>query len=159
MSGLLLVKNKKALFEHQLQTKYTAGIVLLGHEVKAIREKNASFDGAYVQLIQGEPFVVNMHVGEYSKQSQKPSELPGASKKSRKLLLNKNEIAEITRELKIKGNTAIPLALVLHNNLVKLEFALVKGKKEFEKKQTVKERQIERDLQNNWKDFHRSMAT
>ncbi len=156
---MLLVKNRKALYDNQLLEKYTAGIVLQGFEVKAIREGQVNFEGAYVQLIQGEPFIVNMHIGTYSKQSQKPSDLPGASKKSRKLLLNKDEITELTRELKTKGNTAVPLALVLQHNLVKLEFALVKGKKEYEKKQTVKERQMDRDLQNQWKDFHRTMDT
>jgi SsrA-binding protein len=157
MTGMLLVKNRKALYDHKLIDKYVAGIVLQGFEVKAIREHNVNFEGAYVQMIQGEPYVVNMHIGNYSKQSQKPSDLPGASKKSRKLLLNKKEIEDIARELKTKGHTAVPLALVLQNNLIKLEFAVVKGKKEFERKETVKERQIERDLQTNWKDFHRAM--
>jgi SsrA-binding protein len=156
MSGLLLAKNRKALHEHQLLETYTAGLVLKGHEVKAVREKNVSFEGAYIQILQGAPYVVNMHIGEYSKQSQKPDDLT-SGKRSRKLLLNKKEIMEIDRELKIKGNTAVPLAIVLFNNLIKLEFAVVKGKKEFEQKQTVKERQIERDLQSNWKDFHKAM--
>jgi SsrA-binding protein len=145
MSGLLLIKNRSALHDHTLIDEYIAGVVLKGFEVKAIREKKVAFDGAYVQILKDGPYVVNMHIGSYSKQGKQ--DLDGNTKRSRKLLLNKNEIVEIERALKQKGFTAVPLALVLINNRVKLEFAVVKGKKEFEKKVVAKERQIKRDME------------
>lgn len=153
MPGLLLVKNRSALYDHTLIEKYTAGIVLKGYEVKALREKKANFEGAFIQIIDGDPYVINMHIGRYSKQSENAED----DRRSRKLLLNKPEIFEITRLLKQKGYTAIPLALILLNNMIKLEFAVVKGKKEYERKQTVKERQIKRDTDLAFKEVYRSL--
>lgn len=155
MTGLLLAKNRSALHDHQLINQYVAGIVLKGYEVKAVREKKVSFDGTYVQIFKDGPYVVNLFIGEYSKQSQKG--LEKNTKRSRKLLLNKSEIDEITRELDQKGRTAIPLAVVVINNRIKLEFAIVKGKKEYEIKRVAKDRQIKRDMQVEFKDFHRSV--
>ncbi len=154
MKGLLLVKNRSALHDHQLINQYVAGIVLKGYEVKAVREKKVSFDATYIQIFKDGPYVVNLFIGEYSKQSQKG--LEKNTKRARKLLLNNSEIAEITRELDQKGRTAIPLAIVLLNNRIKLEFAVVKGKKEYEIKRVAKDRQIKRDMQVEFKDFHRS---
>jgi SsrA-binding protein len=155
MTGMLLAKNRSALYEHSLVKEFTAGIVLKGYEVKALREKKAAFDSAYVLVMKGEAFIVNMSIGAYSKQSQEVSTLE--SRRSRKLLLNKAEIAELTRELSEKGRTAIPLALVMLNNRVKLEFAVVKGKKEFEKKEVAKERQIKKDLEMETKLYTRTV--
>lgn len=155
MSGLLLVKNKSALYDHSLLAKYTAGIVLFGYEVKALREKKAQFDGSYVQLIKGAPYIVNMYIGAYSKNGQAAKAGIDTTRRSRKLLLNASEILEIERELKQKNRTAIPLAIILLNNRIKLEFAVVKGKKEFERKQTAKERQIKRDMDAAFKETRR----
>jgi SsrA-binding protein len=153
MAGLLLVKNRSALHDHQLINQYVAGIVLTGHEVKAVREKKVGFEGAYVQIFKDGPYVVNMFIDEYSKQSQKGIEKN--NNRMRKLLLNQSEIDEISRELSQKGRTAIPLAIVLLNNRVKLEFAVVKGKKEYEIKRTAKDRQIKKDMAAQLKEFNR----
>lgn len=142
---MLLAKNKKALFEHTLLEKYVAGIVLHGYEVKALREGKVNFDSSYVQILSGVPYVINLYIGKYSKQSSDFTEYD--SRRSRKLLLNKKEIEDIRREILQKGKTAVPLAFILHNNNIKIEFGIVKGKKEFEKKQVAKERQIKRDLE------------
>jgi len=151
--GKLLAKNRKALFNHSIIDRYDAGIVLKGYEVKAIREGKADFEGSYIKVDSGEIFVVNLNIGRYSKQSK---ESEGFNpKRDRKLLLNKNEIAEVYREISQKGKTAVPLALVLSNNKIKLEFAVVKGKKEFEKKQTAKERQIRKDMKIEAKEFRK----
>ena len=80
------------------------------------------------------------------------------TKKNGKLLLKKNEIADINRQLSEKGRTAVPLALILSNNRIKLEFAVVKGRKEFEKKQVAKERQIRKDMEIEEKEFRRSLS-
>jgi SsrA-binding protein len=157
MSGLLLAANRKALHDHTIIDKYVAGVVLKGYEVKALREKNVSFEGAYIQILGRVPVLVNLHIGEYSKQSNKKGGFAESPRRSRNLLLNKKEIMDIDRKLKTKGITAVPLALLVQHNLVKLEFAVVKGKKEFEKKQVTKERQMDRDMQIEFKDFHRSV--
>ncbi len=153
IKGKLLAKNRKALFNHSIISRFDAGIVLKGYEVKAIREGKVDFEGSYVRVIKNEVYVTNLKIGRYSKQSKEVTSQD--EKRDRKLLLNKNEIAEINRDLFEKGNTAVPLALVISNNKIKLEFAIVKGKKEFEKKQTAKEKQIRKDMEIERKEFKR----
>jgi len=152
---MLLSKNRKALFNYQIVEKYTAGIVLHGYEVKAMREGNINFEGSYIKVENSEAFLINLYIGRYSKQSKNKVETD--PKRPRKLILNKKEIVEIEKEVSQKGKTAVPLALILKNNMVKLEMAVVKGKKEFEKKQTVKERQIKKDLDVEAKTYRRSL--
>lgn len=142
---MLLHKNKKALFNYEVIEKYIAGISLYGYEVKAIKEKNISFEGAYITVQQGDIFVTGMNIGKYSKQSQEYDDQ--TSRRARRLLLNKNEIAQIIRYISEKGNTAVPLALLLQHGKIKLELAVVKGRKKHEKKVLLKERQIKSDLQ------------
>ena len=146
---MLIAKNKKGLFNNEVVEKYLAGIVLKGYEVKAIREKNVSFEGSHVALIEGEAFVVGMHIGKYSKQSQEFNDQE--ARRNRRLLLNSNELGKLKREISEKGKTAIPLALLLKHNMVKLEFAVVKGRKKHEKKGLLKKRQIESDLKKSAK--------
>ena len=152
---MLLSKNRKALFNYQIVEKYTAGIVLHGYEVKAMREGNINFEGSYIKVENSETFLINLYIGRYSKQSKNKVETD--PKRPRKLILNKKEIVEIEKEVSQKPKTAVPLALILKNNMVKLEMAVVKGKKEFEKKQTVKERQIKKDLDVEAKTYRRSL--
>lgn len=151
--GKLLAKNRKAMFNHTLLENYVAGIVLKGYEVKAIREGKVDFEGSYIKILNNEVVIINLNIGKYSKQSKEIDEVD--SRKTRKLLLNRKEIIELTREMSEKGRTAIPLALIIVNNLIKLEFAVVKGKKEFEKKQTAKDRQVQKDLDIESKEYRR----
>jgi SsrA-binding protein len=146
---MLIVKNRKALFNHQIVEKFLAGIELKGYEVKSIKEKNVTFEGAYVTVTDGQVFVQNLHIGKYSKQSQEYIEQE--SRRPRKLLLHKQEIKKLQKERDEKGKTAVPLALLLKGGKVKLEFAVVKGRKKHEKKQLLKKRQIEIDLQKDAK--------
>ena len=155
--GLLLAKNRKAMFNHTLLERYSAGIVLKGYEVKAIREGKVDFEGSYIKLISGVLHVTGLYIGRYSKQSETSEKFD--EKRSRPLLLNKKEVADITRELSEKGKTAVPTALVMQHGKIKLEFAVVKGKKEFEKKQTAKDRQIKIDLAKESKEIKRSIWT
>ncbi|MFA6981540.1 MAG: SsrA-binding protein SmpB [Patescibacteria group bacterium] len=144
---MLLVRNRKALYNNVLLEKLVAGIVLKGYEVKAIREGKASFEGSYITMRENKAFVVNMHISRYSKQSQDVSDEEAT--RQRQLLLTKDELNKLERELRQKGKTAVPLALILEHNLIKLELAIVKGRKEFEKKHLEKERQIQKDLKSN----------
>lgn len=141
---MLIVKNRKALFKHQIIEKYLAGIELKGYEVKAIKEKNVSFEGSYVDVQGSEVFVKNLHIGRYSKQSQDFGKQE--QDRPRRLLLHKAEIQQLQKEVKQKGKTAVPLAFLLKRGKIKLEFAVVKGRKKHEKKQLLKKRQIEIDL-------------
>lgn len=142
---MLLAKNQKALFNHEILEKFTAGISLYGYEVKAIKEGKVNFEGSYVQIVRGNPVVVNLHIGHYSKQSQKVNEQD--QNRTRQLLLKKAEVEKLARELPQKGKTAIPLALILSHNMIKLEFGIAKGRRKLDKKNLEKERQIERDLE------------
>ncbi len=146
---MLIVKNRKALFNHQIVEKFLAGIELKGYEVKAIKENNVTFEGAHVSVTDGQVFVQNLHIGKYSKQSQEYKEQE--SRRPRKLLLHKQEIKKLRKEIDEKGKTAIPLALLLKSGKVKLEIAVVKGRKKHEKRQLLKKRQIEIDLQKDVK--------
>lgn len=142
---MLISKNRKALFNYEVVKKYIAGIVLHGYEVKSIKEGNVSFEGSYIKYINDELFLINLYIGKYSKQSKVISHEVDY-KRNRKLILNKKEILEIKKELDQKGKSAVPLAVLLKNNKIKIEIATVKGKKEFEKKQTAKEKQLKKDL-------------
>lgn len=141
---MLLVKNKKATWNYEIIEKFVAGIMLKGYETKALREGNGSFEGAYIKMEENVPILVNANIGKYSKQSQEIEKTD--PKRDRKLLLNKNEIRKIQRALEEKGKTAVPLAFLLQHNLIKLELAIVKGQKEYEKKHVAKEKQIKKDL-------------
>ena len=151
-----MAKNVKALFNNSVISRYTAGIVLSGYEVKAIKEGKVDFESSYIKVVKGEVYVINLKIGKYSKQSKYTSLQD--EKRDRKLLLRKNEIADINRQLSEKGRTAVPLALILSNNRIKLEFAVVKGRKEFEKKQMAKERQIRKDMEIEEKEIKRSLS-
>ncbi|OGC45208.1 SsrA-binding protein [candidate division WWE3 bacterium RBG_19FT_COMBO_34_6] len=139
---MLLIKNRKALFNNELIETLVAGIVLWGYEVKAVREGNVSFEGSYVGYEGNDILLYNCNIGRYSKQFQDNSN----AKRPRKLLLNKFEQNRLKAELAQKGRTAVPLSFFLKNNLIKLEFALVKGRKKYEQRQLLKKRQIEKDL-------------
>ncbi|OGC49413.1 SsrA-binding protein [candidate division WWE3 bacterium RBG_16_37_10] len=152
---MLLVKNRSASFDYELLGKFTAGIVLKGYEVKAVKEKRANLTGAYVQLLgDKELYVINMYIGKYSKQSQKSEETD--LRRTRKLLLTGSEIEKVRRMMQQKGRTAVPTALLLEHNLVKLEFAIAKGRKQAQKRHLEKEKQIKKDLETEAKEFNRS---
>jgi SsrA-binding protein len=152
---MLLVKNRRAYYDFEVIEKFLAGVVLKGYEVKALREKKASFEGSYITVGKEGVFVVNMHIGRYSKQSQEVADTD--TKLPRKLLITAKQQQKLEKELNQKGRTAVPIALLLRNNMVKLEFAVVKGKKQLGKKQTEKEKQIKKDMAKEAKEFGRGM--
>ncbi len=141
---MLLAKNRKAYHEYEILDKYTAGMVLKGMEVKAVREGKVNFDSTFVQVVDGKPVVLNLYIGRYSSQSQPFNEKE--SRKTRGLLLTSSEIEKITKDLSQKGKTAVPLALILSHNLIKLEFGIARGLKKFEKRDAEKKKQMDNDL-------------
>jgi len=138
------IKNKKAKFEYEILDTYTAGIVLTGTEIKSIRDSKASIAESFCEFNdRGELFVINMTIQEYvygNYYNHKP-------KAERKLLLNKRELKKLEKEVNIKGNAIIPLRLFVNEKgLAKLDIALGKGKKLFDKRDTIKDRDNKRNL-------------
>lgn len=138
------IQNKKARFLYEILDKYTAGIVLTGTEIKSIRNSKASIAESFCEFNeQGELFVINMTIEEYiygTYYNHKP-------KAERKLLLNKKELKKLHKEVQNTGLTIIPLKLFINEKgYAKLDIALAKGKKLFDKRETIKDRDNKRNL-------------
>lgn len=145
------IKNRKARFEYEILDRYTAGIVLRGTEIKAIREGKASIAEAFCEFSNGELFVINMTVQEYSHATH----FNHAPKSERKLLLNRSELKKLEKEVKNTGLTIIPLLLFTNDKgFAKLEIALCRGKKQYDKRETMRERDTKRDLSRIKKNFN-----
>ena len=147
------IKNKKARFEYELLEEFTAGIVLTGTEIKSIRNSKASIAESFCEFNdRGELFTVNMHIEEYAfgtRFNHKP-------KAQRKLLLNKKELKKLQREVQNSGLTIVPLSLfITDKGFAKLRIALAKGKKLYDKRETIKDRDNKRDLDRIKKSFKR----
>ena len=137
------IKNRKAEFEYFLTTKYTAGIVLAGTEIKAIRAGKANLTDAYCLFIQNELWVRGLHISEYKAGSYNNHE----PKRDRKLLLTKKELRKIQSKLNEKGFTVIPtLLFISESGYAKLEIAVARGKKMYDKRETLKETEYLRSL-------------
>ncbi len=145
------ILNKKAKFQYEILDKYTAGIVLTGTEIKSIRSGKASIAESFCEFNDKEElFVINMTVQEYAfgnYYNHKP-------KAERKLLLNRKELKKLKKEMDIKGNAIIPLRLFTNEKgLAKLVIALAKGKKLYDKRETIKDRENKRNLDRIKKSF------
>jgi SsrA-binding protein len=140
------IYNKQATFNYEVLDTYEAGLVLFGHEVKAIKNQQLNFKGAYI-TIKYEPqptlYLIKAHVSPYKKAGPLPSYDP---ERPRRLLLHKKQIAGIVGKLEQKGLTIIPLSVYTKRNLLKLEFCLARGKKKFEKKEAKKKADIMREI-------------
>jgi len=142
MTHLIHIKNKKAYHEYHIDNTYVTGIVLSGTEIKSIRKGKASIRESYCQFIKNELFVINMHIAEYKYGSRWNHE----PKRNRKLLLQKKELKKISTKVKEKGFTLIPISLfVTEKGLAKLEIALAKGKKLYDKRESLKRKDTDRE--------------
>ncbi len=137
------VQNKKARFDYELIEKFEAGVVLSGHEVKAVRGGKASLVGSHVVVRDGEAYLVNASISHYQ-EANTPKEYD--QYRTRKLLLNKKEIKKLESTEKSKGLTVIPLAWYNNNRRLKLEIAIAKGKKDYDKRESLKERDSKRKI-------------
>lgn len=152
MKNTVNIKNKRARFEYEILDKYTAGIVLTGTEIKSIRLGKASIAESFCEFNEaGELFVVNMTIEPYAFGGRYFNHKP---KTERKLLLNKRELRKLQKDVEAKGLTVVPLLLFLNDNgLAKLDIALAKGKKLFDKRDTIKDRDNKRHLDRIKKNF------
>ena len=152
MQNTINIKNKRARFEYELLDKYTAGIVLAGTEIKAIREGRASISESFCEFNdRDELFVINMQIDEYSHASHfnhKP-------KAERKLLLQRRELKKLSKEVNTSGLTIVPLSVFVNERgFAKMQIALAKGKKLYDKRESIKDRDNKRDLDRIKKNFN-----
>ncbi|MEX2013820.1 MAG: SsrA-binding protein SmpB [Parcubacteria group bacterium] len=135
--------NSKALFDYEVLERFTAGIELLGMEVKSVREGKVSLRGAFVAIRGAEAFLVGSDIPPYQPKNA-PKEYD--SQRARKLLLTKTELEELRKAEGTKGLTIIPLSVYNKGRFLKLDIAIARGKKKFDKRQAIKKRDVERDL-------------
>jgi SsrA-binding protein len=145
------IKNKKAKFEYEILDTYDAGIMLVGTEIKSIREGKATITESFCEFNdRTELFVINMYIDEYTHASYFNHQM----RRERKLLLNKKELKKLNKEVKNTGLTIVPLKLYLNDKgLAKLKIALCKGKKIHDKRNTLKDKDNKRDLDRIKKNF------
>ena len=137
------IKNKKASFEYFFVETYTAGLVLTGTEIKSIRLGKASLVDTYCVSVNGEMWVKNMNISTYFYGSYSNHE----ARRDRKLLLNRREIYQLTEAAKVPGYTIVPILLFIdQNGRAKLDIALCRGKKQYDKRQTMKEKEDRREM-------------
>lgn len=142
------LKNRSAYFEYLIDAKYEAGMILLGTEVKSLREGKASFVDSYCLLHKGEIWLKSLHIAEYSHGTVNNHD----PLRDRKLLLQKREIKKIESKLKEKGYTLIPLRIFFNEKrLAKIEIGLAKGKKLHDKRESIRQKDMEREMKRHLK--------
>lgn len=137
--------NKKARFEYFILETYEAGLVLKGTEIKSVRKGQISLQEAYVRTNGSEIWLIGAHIAPYEHASSNQHD----PKRDRKLLMHKKEIRKLWDEVRIKGMTIVPIRVYLKAGKAKLEIGLAKGKKQFDKREAIKEKDIEREASRN----------
>lgn len=141
------ILNRKARYDYEILDKYECGIVLTGTEIKSIRKGNANLKDSYAVVKNSEVFLLNMYISEYKEGNIFNHE----ETRTRKLLLHKNEIKKINDKISIKGLTLVPVKLYFKNGKAKIELAVARGKHTYDKKETIKQRDIEREVRKSLK--------
>lgn len=137
------IKNRSAYYEYFIDAKYDAGIVLLGTEVKSLREGKASFNDSFCIIHQGEVWLKSMHIAQYSHGTVNNHD----PLRDRKLLLQKREIRKMEGKLKEKGYTIVPLRIFLNDKgMMKIEIGLGKGKKLYDKRESIRQKDVDREM-------------
>lgn len=148
----LEVKNKKAYFDFFIEDEIEAGLELLGKEVKSIRAGKCNLKGSWCGIVNGEMFVNNIHISPYQESSQNSMLTRIDPYRVRKLLLHKREINKLNSRKQLEGVTFVPLKMYERNGRIKVLVGICKGKKKYDKRETIKEREIERNIRKitNW---------
>ncbi|MBR2997730.1 MAG: SsrA-binding protein SmpB [Bacilli bacterium] len=141
--------NRKANFDYFIEDQYEAGVVLTGTEIKSIRNGNCNIKDCYGIVKNGEVFLLNMYIGEY----KEGNIFNHDTNRSRKLLLNKKEIKKISQEIELNGLTLIPLKGYFKGSKFKILLGVCRGKKNFDKRETIKNRDIEREVKKRLKNY------
>lgn len=145
---MIEIKNKKAYYDYFIEEEIECGIVLKGTEIKSIREGLSNLKDCYAIVKQGEVFVLNMYIGKY----ENANIFNHDERRTRKLLLNKKEILKLRDKVEISGYTLIPLKLYFKNNKAKILLGVAKGKKTYDKREAIKEKDVKRDIEKALKD-------
>jgi SsrA-binding protein len=146
----LSIKNKKAFFNYEVVETEVAGIILTGTEVKSVVEGNISFTDSYCDFIENELWLINFHISEYKKASAETHD----PKRNRKLLLTKQQLRKFQKKFDEKGLTIVPLNIFTDKRgLIKMEIGLVRGKKQYDKKENIRERDLDRETQKILKNY------
>jgi SsrA-binding protein len=142
------LKNKQAFHEYIIDSKYEAGMVLLGTEIKSLRSGKISFNDSYCLIEKGEIWIKSLHISEYSHGTTSNHD----PLRIRKLLLHKREIRKIEAKLKVKGHTIIPLRIFFNEkDFAKIEIGLAKGKKLHDKRENIRQKDVEREIRRSLK--------
>ena len=136
------INNRKAKYDYQIFEEIEAGIVLTGTEIKSIRQGKANLKDSYATIKKGEALLLNMHISPYEQGNIFNHE----ETRTRKLLLHKKEILKLQDKIKLEGFTLVPLKLYFKKNKAKILLGVAKGKKTYDKRETIKKRDIEREL-------------
>jgi SsrA-binding protein len=136
-------ENRKALFDYQILEKHEAGLVLTGQEVKSVKTGHISLKGSFITAHDNELYLINADIPPYKHSAVKSGY---DSRRSRKIMLKKREIASLIGKIRTEGLTVIPLKIYTRNRYLKVEIALAKGKKEFDKRETIKKQDARRKM-------------
>jgi SsrA-binding protein len=143
-----LIQNKKAYFNYEILDKIEAGIELLGFEVKSLKKGQGSLEGSHIVIRGNEAFVVNMQIPPYQPANTPPDYDP---LRNRRLLVTKKEIGRLSEEENQKGLTIIPISVYNKGRKLKIEVAIVRGKKKYDKRESIKKRDTEREIRRSLK--------
>lgn len=138
-----LVKNKKAFYDYEILEKFEAGLVLKGHEVKSARQGKMSLKGSYVVIQDREAYLIGARISPYQPKNTPEEYNP---ERKRKLLLTKKQIKYLTGKSNERGLTLVPLRVYTKKNLIKLKFAVCRGKKKYDKRKKIKDRETDKRL-------------
>lgn len=146
---MMEIQNKKAKFDYEIIDTYEAGIVLTGTEIKSIRAGKAQLKDSYAIIKNGEVFLLNMHINHY----EQGNIFNHDETRTRKLLLHKKEILRLRDKLEIEGFTLVPIKLYFKGNKAKILLGVAKGKKNYDKREAIKKRDIDRELKKQFKRY------
>lgn len=146
---MIEIQNKKARFDYEIMDTYEAGIVLTGTEIKSIRLGKAQLKDSYAIVKNGEVFLLNMHISHY----EQGNIFNHSETRTRKLLLHKKEILKLRDSVEISGFTLVPIKLYFKGSKAKILLGVARGKKSYDKRETIKQRDIDRDLKKQYKNY------
>ena len=143
------INNRKAKYDYEILSTIECGIVLTGTEIKSIRNGNANLKDSYAVIKGNEVFILGMHISEY----KEGNIFNHDEKRTRKLLLHKKEILKLFNKVELDGNTLVPIKLYFKGNKAKILLGIAKGKKTYDKRETIKQRDINREVQKQLKNY------
>lgn len=146
---MIEINNRKAKYDYEILDTYEAGIVLTGTEIKSIRQGSANLKDSYATIKNNEAYLLNMHISHY----KEGNIFNHDETRTRKLLLHKKEILKIRDKIEIAGLTLIPIKLYFKKNKAKILLGIARGKKEYDKREAIKQRDIDRNLKKEYKNY------